>query len=226
MVRPGGVGPPAGADRGGGDRRGGATGAGRVGRAGGLRPGGPGPPPSGPEAVGHGCTLTPGRGSISRRRSWSDRVVLCDTFANAPLRREASGADPLVLDASGSMLFGDKISKLEYVQYLATALAEVIGWHQDQAYWIDTDDRRTATCWLAVDDSTLDNGCLQFLPGSHRQPVRPHHPLHGDRGTSRSPRRPPPSTGRPASPLPARGRSRRPSDRGRPSPRESTCRSR
>jgi phytanoyl-CoA hydroxylase len=58
------------------------------------------------------------------------------------------------------------------------------GWHQDQAYWIDTDDRRTATCWLAVDDSTLDNGCLQFLPGSHRQPVRPHHPLHGDRGTS------------------------------------------
>ena len=58
------------------------------------------------------------------------------------------------------------------------------GWHQDQAYWIDTDDRRTATCWLAVDDSTIENGCLQFLPGSHRQPVRPHHPLHGDRGTS------------------------------------------
>ncbi len=31
----------------------------------------------------------------------------------------------------------------------------VFHWHQDQAYWIDTDDRRTATCWLAVDDSTL-----------------------------------------------------------------------
>ena len=60
----------------------------------------------------------------------------------------------------------------------------VFGWHQDQAYWIDTDDRRTATCWLAVDDSTLENGCLRFLPGSHREPVRPHHPLHGDRSTS------------------------------------------
>ena len=56
----------------------------------------------------------------------------------------------------------------------------VFGWHQDQAYWIDTDDRRTATCWLAVDDSTLDNGCLQFLPGSNHEPVRPHRPLHGD----------------------------------------------
>lgn len=56
----------------------------------------------------------------------------------------------------------------------------VFGWHQDQAYWIDTDDRRTATCWLAVDDSTLENGCLQFLPGSNHEPVRPHRPLHGD----------------------------------------------
>ena len=60
----------------------------------------------------------------------------------------------------------------------------VFGWHQDQAYWIDTDDRRTATCWLAVDDSTLDNGCMEFLPGSHREPVRPHRPLHGDRSQS------------------------------------------
>lgn len=60
----------------------------------------------------------------------------------------------------------------------------VFGWHQDQAYWIDTDDRRTATCWLAVDDSTVENGCMQFLPGSHHEPVRPHRPLHGDRGTS------------------------------------------
>lgn len=60
----------------------------------------------------------------------------------------------------------------------------VFQWHQDQAYWIDTPDRRTATCWLAVDDSTIANGCMQFLPGSHREPVRPHRPLHGDRGTS------------------------------------------
>lgn len=60
----------------------------------------------------------------------------------------------------------------------------VFAWHQDQAYWIETDDRRTATCWLAVDDSTVENGCMQFLPGSHREAVRPHHPLHGDRDAS------------------------------------------
>ena len=60
----------------------------------------------------------------------------------------------------------------------------VFAWHQDQAYWIDTDDRRTATCWLAIDDSTVENGCMQFLPGSHHEAVRPHHPLHGDRDAS------------------------------------------
>ena len=60
----------------------------------------------------------------------------------------------------------------------------VFNWHQDQAYWIETDDRRTATCWLAVDDSTEENGCMQFLPGSHREPVRPHRPLHEDRTKS------------------------------------------
>lgn len=57
----------------------------------------------------------------------------------------------------------------------------VFAWHQDQAYWIDTDDRRTATCWLALDDSTVDNGCMQFLPGSHVEPVRPHRPAGASR---------------------------------------------
>ena len=60
----------------------------------------------------------------------------------------------------------------------------VFAWHQDQAYWIETPDRRTATCWLAVDDSTLANGCMQFLPGTQHEPVRPHRPLHGDREAS------------------------------------------
>jgi Phytanoyl-CoA dioxygenase (PhyH) len=58
----------------------------------------------------------------------------------------------------------------------------VFAWHQDQAYWIGTDDHRTATCWLPVDDSTIKNGCIQFLPGSHREPVRPHVPVGEDRG--------------------------------------------
>lgn len=49
-------------------------------------------------------------------------------------------------------------------------------WHQDCAYWIDLPDRRAASCWIALDDATVDNGCLWFVPGSHRQAMRPHRP--------------------------------------------------
>jgi uncharacterized protein (DUF58 family) len=38
----------------------------------------------------------------------------------------------LLVDASGSMRFREGSSKLEYVQYLATALSQVISWQQDQ----------------------------------------------------------------------------------------------
>jgi hypothetical protein len=49
-------------------------------------------------------------------------------------------------------------------------------WHQDCAYWIDLPDRRAASCWIALDEATVDNGCLWFVPGSHRRPMRPHRP--------------------------------------------------
>lgn len=60
----------------------------------------------------------------------------------------------------------------------------VFEWHQDQAYWPVLADSRTATCWLAVDDSTLENGCMRFVPGSQKGPIRPHRPLKNDRGES------------------------------------------
>ncbi len=60
----------------------------------------------------------------------------------------------------------------------------VFHWHQDMAYWPATPDTRTATCWLAIDDSTLENGCMRFVPGSHLAPLRTHRPLKNDRGES------------------------------------------
>jgi len=49
-------------------------------------------------------------------------------------------------------------------------------WHQDIAYWIDLPDRRAASCWVALDDATVENGCMWFVPGSHRLPMRSHRP--------------------------------------------------
>lgn len=61
----------------------------------------------------------------------------------------------------------------------------VFSWHQDLAYWPVTKDTRTASLWLAIDNSCVENGCLRFVAGSHlEQKLRHHGPLHGDRDTS------------------------------------------
>jgi len=50
-------------------------------------------------------------------------------------------------------------------------------WHQDERY-IATRDRSLVGAWIALDDATLENGCLRVMPGSHRNgylwPTRAH----------------------------------------------------
>ena len=48
-------------------------------------------------------------------------------------------------------------------------------WHQDAAYWIDMPDKRALSIWFAIDEATLDNGCMWYTPKSHKLPLREHH---------------------------------------------------
>eukprot|EP00897_Mesotaenium_endlicherianum_P001711 jgi/Mesen1/1568/ME000134S00683 len=77
---------------------------------------------------------------------------------------------------------------LDYDQLLAKPPNRPDGvfmWHQDLAYWPVTKDTRTTSFWLAIDDSNKENGCLQFVPGSHLEAsLRSHDPAHGDREKS------------------------------------------
>ena len=41
-----------------------------------------------------------------------------------------------------------------------------VAWHQDASYWPLTPSH-AVTVWLAIDDADLDNGCMQFIAGSH-----------------------------------------------------------
>jgi phytanoyl-CoA hydroxylase len=77
-------------------------------------------------------------------------------------------------------LIGDDI-RLDYDQFLAKRpkrAQAVFAWHQDLGYWpCGTPDTRTVTCSLALDDASLENGCLEVVPGSHLEPrLRPHRP--------------------------------------------------
>ena len=53
-------------------------------------------------------------------------------------------------------------------------------WHQDEAYWKGELEYNSLSIWLALQDTTIDNGCMQFIPGSHKQDVLPHHSIGHD----------------------------------------------
>ncbi|MFP5406317.1 MAG: phytanoyl-CoA dioxygenase family protein, partial [Gammaproteobacteria bacterium] len=46
--------------------------------------------------------------------------------------------------------------------------------HQDNYYFGPNDPEGVVTAWIALDDATLENGCLYFGDGTHRGPVYPH----------------------------------------------------
>jgi ectoine hydroxylase-related dioxygenase (phytanoyl-CoA dioxygenase family) len=46
--------------------------------------------------------------------------------------------------------------------------ANPTSWHLDTPFW-SFSDRRALSIWVALDDVTLENGCMFFIPGSHRE---------------------------------------------------------
>jgi len=53
-------------------------------------------------------------------------------------------------------------------------------WHQDESYWEPDFDYRAVGAWLPLEDVDGENGCMCFVPGSHRMELLPHRHLHDD----------------------------------------------
>ena len=47
-------------------------------------------------------------------------------------------------------------------------------WHQDNGYAF-LEPQQYLTCWVALNDATLDNGCPWVMPGLHRMGTLEHH---------------------------------------------------
>ena len=62
----------------------------------------------------------------------------------------------------------------------------VVAWHQDYSYWTRTVPLAHLTCWIGLDDSTRENGCVRYVPGSHKWPDLPVTGLAGDMDAIRS----------------------------------------
>ncbi len=69
-----------------------------------------------------------------------------------------------------SQLLGDKSVRFWHDQLFCKPAGHggVVAWHQDYSYWIRTVPMQHLTCWIGLDDATTENGCLNYVPGSHR----------------------------------------------------------
>lgn len=53
-------------------------------------------------------------------------------------------------------------------------------WHQDSAYMPQTENDTHLTVWLPLVDVEVENGALQFLPGSHTSGLQTYHRVEGE----------------------------------------------
>lgn len=53
-------------------------------------------------------------------------------------------------------------------------------WHQDEAYWDPNLNYTSLSIWVALQEATVENGCMWFIPGSDRLDVLPHQSVGGD----------------------------------------------
>ncbi|MBA2526042.1 MAG: phytanoyl-CoA dioxygenase family protein [Pyrinomonadaceae bacterium] len=56
----------------------------------------------------------------------------------------------------------------------------VVIWHQDYSYWTRTQPMAHLSCWIGLDDSTRDNGCVHYVPGSHLWNLLPREDFAND----------------------------------------------
>jgi ectoine hydroxylase-related dioxygenase (phytanoyl-CoA dioxygenase family) len=62
----------------------------------------------------------------------------------------------------------------------------VVIWHQDYSYWQRTIPMAHLTCWIGLDDSTTENGCVRYVPRSHRWNLLPREDFANDMDTVKS----------------------------------------
>ncbi len=98
------------------------------------------------------------------------RRYLCIHFPHklSALMRQAL-AHPLVVEAL-RQLVGPNLKAMQSMLFIKSEGKPGQAWHQDELF-IPTRDRSLTAAWIALDDATVENGCLWVLPGSHARGV-------------------------------------------------------
>ena len=98
-----------------------------------------------------------------------DVVRKISNFVQWDARLHAIATHPKLL-AVGERLIGDKPGLFEDKALIKPPkIGREKPWHQDHAYWNLPLDAKVVTAWIALDEATVENGCLFVIPGSHRE---------------------------------------------------------
>jgi len=83
---------------------------------------------------------------------------------------------------TASQLLGNKAVRFWHDQLFCKPAKHggVVAWHQDYSYWTRTSPMQHLTCWVGLDDADKENGCLYYVPGSHRWGLLDKPELAGD----------------------------------------------
>ena len=98
------------------------------------------------------------------------RRYLCIHFPHkvSPAARAALSA-PRIVEALVAVI-GPNVKAMQSMLFIKSEGKPGQAWHQDE-YFIPTRDRSLTAAWIALDDATVENGCLWVLPGSHHRGV-------------------------------------------------------
>ena len=78
------------------------------------------------------------------------------------------------------LLGDDAMSQGEHAILKPARYGAPTPWHQDEAYWNPSMQYNAISIWVPLQDATLENGCMHFIPGSHHLEVQPHHSIGND----------------------------------------------
>ncbi len=83
---------------------------------------------------------------------------------------------------AASQLLGNKAVRFWHDQLFCKPAKHggVVAWHQDFSYWTRTKPMQHLTCWVGLDDSSLENGCIHYIPKSHEWGLLDKPDLAGD----------------------------------------------
>ncbi len=88
--------------------------------------------------------------------------------------------DPRVLDVVEGILGPDLLLWSAELFIKEPHTTQVVGMHQDLTYWGMGETPDQLTAWIALSPATVESGCMDFVKGSHKNPILPHTDTFSD----------------------------------------------